>query len=81
MPLLERSPPRDVATYPVLFGILSCATLFPTTFEKPEWGACGAGTWAAVAYAGSSHGLRVRGLARGISRSGERVLVYKYLIP
>ena len=82
LPLLQRYSPLIVAAYTMLFGGLAVLPLASAGFVGTDWGAVGAGVWAAVAYSAfcvGAFGFFV--WQRGISRIGaNRILVYQYLI-
>ncbi len=82
MPMLRRYSPLAVATYPALFVIPVMLTLSSPFLWSLDWGGVGAGTWAAIGYAGVfATAFTFSAWQRGISRIGaNRVLVYQYLI-
>ena len=82
LPLLEKYSPLVVAAYTMLFGGLAVLPFALPGLLGADWGAMGAGAWAAVAY--STVLVAAFGFfawQRGASLLGaNRVLVYQYLI-
>jgi len=82
LPLLEKYSPLVVAAYTMLFGGLAASPFALPGLLGADWGAMGAGVWAAVAY--STVLVAAFGFfawQRGASLLGaNKVLVYQYLI-